>query len=148
VHAVAVEVLPSTGEVRLLRYAVANDCGVMLNPTIVEGQIHGGIAQGIGGALLEELIYDEGGQLVTTSLMDYLLPTASEVPPIAIEHLQTPSPFTPGGMKGMGEGGCIGALAATANAVADALAPFDARITALPLRPEALFRLVPDSDDR
>jgi carbon-monoxide dehydrogenase large subunit len=142
VHAVAVEVLPSTGELRILRYAVINDCGVMLNPTIVEGQIHGGIAQGLGGALLEELVYDEGGQLITTSLLDYLMPTAGEMPPIIIEHLESPSPFTPGGMKGMGEGGCIGALAAVANAVADALAPHDARVNALPLRPELLLSLM------
>jgi len=142
VHAAVVEVVPATGEVRLLRYAVANDCGVVLNPTIVEGQIHGGVAQGLGGALLEELVYDASGQLLTTSLLDYLLPTAAEMPPLAVEHLQSPSPFTPGGMKGMGEGGCIGALAAIANAVADALAPWDARITSLPLRPETLLRLM------
>jgi carbon-monoxide dehydrogenase large subunit len=145
VHVVAVEVLPATGQVEIRRYAVVNDCGVMLNPTIVEGQIHGGIAQGLGGALLEELVYDEGGQLVTTSLMDYLMPTAMEVPNVAIEHMQTPSPFTPGGMKGMGEGGCIGALAALANAVADALAPTGARITALPLRPDTVRALLPDA---
>ncbi|HEY7062226.1 MAG TPA: xanthine dehydrogenase family protein molybdopterin-binding subunit [Chloroflexota bacterium] len=146
VHAVAVEVLPTTGELRILRYAVVNDCGVMLNPTIVEGQIHGGIAQGLGGALLEELVYDEGGQLITTSLLDYLVPTAAEMPPIAIEHLESPSPFTPGGMKGMGEGGCIGALAAIANAVADTLGPQGARLTALPLRPErVLLLLAPDA---
>jgi aerobic carbon-monoxide dehydrogenase large subunit len=146
VHAVAVEVLPATGEVRIRRYAVVNDCGVMLNPTIVEGQIHGGIAQGLGGALLEELVYDDGGQLVTTSLMDYLMPTAVEVPGVSIEHMQSPSPFTPGGMKGMGEGGCIGALAGLANAVADALAPCDARINALPLRPDVLLELVQAPD--
>jgi aerobic carbon-monoxide dehydrogenase large subunit len=146
VHAVAVEVEAATGEVRILRYAVVNDCGVILNPTIVEGQIHGGIAQGLGGALLEELVYDDGGQLVTTSLMDYLLPTAGEVPPIHIEHMFTPSPFTPGGMKGMGEGGCIGAIAAIANAVADALAPLDARVNALPLRPDRLLELIRRSD--
>jgi len=142
VHAAVVEVAPATGAVRLLRYAVANDCGVVLNPTIVEGQIHGGVAQGLGGALLEELVYDASGQLLTTSLLDYLLPTAAEMPPLAVEHLQSPSPFTPGGMKGMGEGGCIGALPAIANAVADALAPWDARITSLPLRPEALLHLM------
>jgi carbon-monoxide dehydrogenase large subunit len=145
VHAVVVEVLPATGEVRLLRYAVVNDCGVLLNPTIVEGQVHGGVAQGIGGALLEELVYDEGGQLQTTSLLDYLMPTAGEMPPISIEHLQSPSPFTPGGMKGMGEGGCIGALAAIANAVADALGPAGAHLNALPLRPELLLRLLDDA---
>jgi aerobic carbon-monoxide dehydrogenase large subunit len=119
---------------------------VMLNPTIVEGQLHGGIAQGLGGALLEELVYDDGGQLVTTSLMDYLMPTAVEVPGVSIEHMQSPSPFTPGGMKGMGEGGCIGALAGLANAVADALAPCDARINALPLRPDVLLELVQAPD--
>ena len=121
-HAAVVEVDPETGDVDVLRYAVVEDCGTVINPTIVEGQVHGGVAQGIGGALSEHLAYDEAGQLVTASFMDYLLPTAAEIPSIEVRHLESPSPHTLGGWKGMGEGGSINAPAAVVSAVNDALA--------------------------
>jgi aerobic carbon-monoxide dehydrogenase large subunit len=143
-HVAVVEVSAQTGEVHILRYVVAHDCGTVINPLIVEGQVHGGVAQGIGGALYEELVYDEGGQCLTASLMDYLLPTACEVPPIATAHMVTPAPFVEGGFKGMGEGGAIGAPAAIANAVADALAPLGARITRTPLSPDRVLSLLSD----
>src|SRR5262249_46140288 len=120
-HACKVEVLPETGEIRLLRYVVAEDCGTIINPQIVEGQAHGAIAQGIGGALHEALVYDPQGQLVTASLMDYLVPTAMELPNVELHHLEIPSPDSPNGAKGVGEGGTLGPPAAIANAVGDAL---------------------------
>src|SRR5439155_1565142 len=122
VHIAAVEVARDTGRVHLLGYWVAHDCGTMLNPMLVDGQLHGGLAQGIGGALSEELRYDAAGQLLSRTFMDYAIPTAETMPPITIGHIETPSPHTPGGMKGMAEGGTIGAPATIANAVADALA--------------------------
>jgi aerobic carbon-monoxide dehydrogenase large subunit len=125
----------------LLRYIVSEDCGPMINPNVVEGQIAGGAVQGIGGVLFEHLAYDEHGNPVTTTLMDYLLPTAAEVPAIEYGHIETPSPG-PGGYKGVGEGGAIGAPAAVVNAVADALAPFGVRITDLPLTPGAVLALI------
>jgi carbon-monoxide dehydrogenase large subunit len=120
-HAAVVEVDPETGEVALRRYVVVHDCGRMINPTIVEGQIHGGVAQGIGAALLEELVYDEDGRLLTASLMDYLLPTVAELPVLVVDHVERPSPLNPLGVKGLGEGGAIPPPAAIANAVEDAL---------------------------
>jgi carbon-monoxide dehydrogenase large subunit len=135
-HAAIVEVDVETGFLRILRYVVVEDCGNMINPLIVDGQVHGGTAQGIGGALLEHLVYDETGQLRSQTLMEYLLPSALDVPNIEVHHLQTPSPFTLGGFKGMGEGGAIGPLPALGNAVMDALAPLGAAIDALPLSPE------------
>src|SRR5699024_11177410 len=123
---VVVEVDLETGLVRLLDYAVVEDCGKVVSPLIVDGQIIGGVAQGIGTALLEELTYDETGQPTATSLMDYLLPGALDIPEIKIEHMETPSPHTVFGMKGAGEGGAIGPSAAIANAVTDALREFGA----------------------
>jgi aerobic carbon-monoxide dehydrogenase large subunit len=114
----------------------------LINPMIVEGQIHGAVAQGIGAALSEEVIYDDIGQLLTASLVDYAIPVASEVPPMTTLHLETESPTIVGGFRGMGEGGTIGAPAAIANALADALAPFGAEIFELPMTLERLFRLV------
>jgi carbon-monoxide dehydrogenase large subunit len=143
VHVALVEVDPATGVVRLLRYVVAHDCGTVINPTIVEGQIHGGVAQGVGGALLEEMVYDEAGQLLTGTLMDYLVPTAMELPAIETVHLTYPSPRNPLGIKGIGEGGAISPPAAIANAVEDALAPFGVTVRRTPLGPavvEALIR--------
>jgi carbon-monoxide dehydrogenase large subunit len=140
-HICTCEVDIETGEVKLLRYIVSEDCGPMINPSVVEGQIAGGTAQGIGGALLEELAYDEDGNPVSSTFMDYLLPTAADVPVIEYGHIETPS-SAPGGYKGVGEGGAIGATPAVVNAVADALAPFGATITRLPLRPEAVLALV------
>jgi carbon-monoxide dehydrogenase large subunit len=141
-HVAVVEVARDTGAVHILRYAVAHDCGTVINPLIVAGQVHGGVAQGIGGALYEEFVYDEAGQCLTGSLMDYLIPTACELPAIQLGHLVTPAPFVEGGYKGMGEGGAIGAPAAIANAVADALAPFGARITQTPLTPARILALL------
>ncbi len=144
VHAAQVEVDPGTGLVRLLRYVVAHDCGKVINPLIVEGQIHGGVAQGVGGALLEELVYDDQGQLLTGSLMDYLVPTAPDLPPIETVHLECPSPRNPLGAKGMGEGGAISPPAAIANAIEDALVPFGVVIRETPVSPSRLLALIRD----
>ena len=141
-HIVALEIDPDTCKVTLSRYIVAEDCGRIINPMIVEGQVHGAVAQGIGAALHEEVVYDDTGQLLTTSLADYGIPVASEVPFIRTLHLETESPSTVGGFRGMGEGGTIGAPAAVANALADALALFSVKIFELPMTPERLFRLI------
>jgi carbon-monoxide dehydrogenase large subunit len=142
VHVAVVEVDPGTGAVKLLRYLVAHDCGKLINPVIVEGQIHGGVAQGIGGGLLEEMVYDEQAQLLTGTLMDYLVPTAMEVPAIETVHLEYPSPRNPLGIKGIGEGGAISPPAAIANAVEDALAPWGVRVTRTPLGPSVVLGLL------
>jgi carbon-monoxide dehydrogenase large subunit len=139
VHVASVEVDPETGRVWLRDYVVVEDCGPVINPLIVEGQIHGAVAQGVGEALGERLVYDESGQLLTGTLMEYALPVAETLPFLTIGHLETPSPLTPGGYKGMGEGGTIGAPAAIANAVADAVKPLGLGITALPILPERLL---------
>ncbi|MGH7333217.1 MAG: xanthine dehydrogenase family protein molybdopterin-binding subunit [Candidatus Rokuibacteriota bacterium] len=140
-HLAVVEVDAATGEVVLHTLVVVEDCGRIINPLIVEGQTIGGVAQGVGAALLEELVYGPEGQLLTGSLMDYLVPTACEIPRVNVHHLDRPSPTTLGGFKGAGEGGTIGAPAAIANAVADALAPLGLEISELPITPERLFRL-------
>ena len=140
-HVCTCEVDVVTGEVKLLRYIVSEDCGPMINPSVVEGQIHGGTVQGIGGALYEELAYDTDGNPVSTTFMDYLLPTATEVPVIEVGHVETPSPG-PGGYKGVGEGGAIGSAPAVVNAVADALAPLGVRIERLPLTPASIVGLI------
>src|SRR5271155_1216259 len=114
-HIAAVEIDPETYEVRIDRFAVAEDCGRLVNPLIVDGQVHGGVAQGIGAALYEEVVYDEQGQLTTASLVDYLVPSACEIPSMDVVHLESASPTTLGGFRGMGEGGTIGAPAALAN---------------------------------
>ena len=139
VHVALVEVDPATGRVALKRYALVEDCGRVINPMIVEGQIHGAVAQGIGEALLESVVYDGDGQLLTATLMDYALPRADDLPSFEVSHLETPSPLTPGGVKGMGEGGTIGAPATIANAVADAVRHLGVQITTLPIRPESLL---------
>jgi carbon-monoxide dehydrogenase large subunit len=141
-HIAAVEINPETYQVRIVRYVVAEDCGTIINPLIVDGQVHGGVAQGIGAALYEEVIYDDHGQLQTGSLADYVIPAASEIPPMQVVHLETASPTTLGGFRGMGEGGTIGAPATIANAVADALAPLGVCIDELPVTPERLFRII------
>jgi carbon-monoxide dehydrogenase large subunit len=140
-HIAVLEVDPSTFAIRIEDYVVAEDCGRLVNPLIVEGQVHGGVAQGIGAALYEEVVYDDAGQLLTASFVDYVLPTATEVPPMRVLHMNTASPAI-GGFRGMGEGGTIGAPAAVANAIADALAPLGVEIDELPVTPERLFRLV------
>jgi carbon-monoxide dehydrogenase large subunit len=141
-HAALVEVDVETGEVTILKYAVQHDCGTVVNPTIVEGQIHGGVAQGIGGALYERLAYDGGGQLLSGSFMDFLMPTAAEVPEIAVVHLETPSPLNPLGVKGVGEAGAIPVPALIAEAVDDALAPLGVRVREMPLDPPRILALI------
>jgi aerobic carbon-monoxide dehydrogenase large subunit len=144
VHVASVEVDVGTGHVKLLRYVVAHDCGKVINPLIVEGQVHGGVAQGVGGALFEEMVYDGEGQLLTGTLMDYLIPTAMELPPVETVHLEYPSPRNPLGAKGLGEGGAISPPAAIANAIEDALAPFGVRIRETPVSPARLLQLLAD----
>lgn len=140
-HACTCEVDVVTGAVRILRYVVVEDCGPMINPAVVEGQIAGGTVQGIGGALLEELAYDAEGNPLATTFMDYLLPTACDVPVIEQDHVVTPGPG-PGGYKGVGEGGAIGAPPAVVNAVADALAPLGVVVDRLPLSPATVVALI------
>jgi len=142
VHVAQVEVDVGTGGVKLLRYVVAHDCGRVINPTIVEGQVHGGVAQGVGGALFEEMVYDESGQLLTGSLMDYAVPKADDLPLIETVHLECPSPRNPLGVKGLGEGGAISPPAAIANAIEDALAPFGVRITETPVTAARIVALL------
>jgi len=141
-HAAVVEVEAETGTVRILRYVAVDDCGVMINPLVVEGQIHGGIAHGIGNALIEEIVYDAAGQLATGTLMDYALPRATDVPSLEVHHIVTPSPLNPLGVKGAGEGGTLPAPAAIANAVADALRPLRVEVSEMPLTRERLWRRV------
>jgi carbon-monoxide dehydrogenase large subunit len=138
-HAVVVETDPDTAEIRILRYAVVHDCGTIINPMIVEGQIHGGVAQGVGGALYERMAYDENGQLQNASFMDFLMPYVTEVPEsIEMDHLETPSPLNPLGIKGAGEAGVIPTVAAIASAIEDAEG---FPITAMPISPSELFAL-------
>jgi 2-furoyl-CoA dehydrogenase large subunit len=139
-HCCLVEVDRGTGAVRILKYVVVHDCGRELNPLIVEGMVHGSTVHGIGAALLEEFRYDTSGQLLTSTFMDYLKPTALDVPDIEVGRLEHPSPFTPLGAKGVGEGGAIPGPAAVANAVEDALAPCGAVVRALPITPDAVWR--------
>ncbi|HET6549957.1 MAG TPA: xanthine dehydrogenase family protein molybdopterin-binding subunit [Solirubrobacter sp.] len=138
-HVVAVEVDVETGFVRLLRYITVDDCGRMLNPMIVEGQIQGGVAHGIGSALLEESLYDEECQLLSGSYMDYLMPTTAEVPPIEVNHQECLSELNEFGIKGCGEGGAVGPPAAIANAICDALRPWRVNVDRVPVRPETLL---------
>src|ERR1700688_756440 len=140
-HLAVVEVDPSTCFVKIHKYVVAEDCGRIINPMIVDGQVHGGVAQGIGAALYEEMIYDEDGQLMSASLADYVIPSAVEIPHIDVIHIESCSAVA-GGFRGMGEGGTIGAPAAIANAVSDALSPLGIEINELPATPERLFRLI------
>jgi carbon-monoxide dehydrogenase large subunit len=142
-HLAFIEVDVDTGGIQVLGYWVVEDCGQMINPLIVDGQVHGGVAQGIGGALMEELVYDEDGQLRTTTFMDYLLPGATDIPRIEVSHLTTPSPFTIAGIKGMGEGGSIAPGPALAGALADALSPLGhALVDELPLTRERVRRFI------
>ena len=141
-HLAVVEVDPETCAIRLLRYVVAEDCGRIINPLIVEGQAVGGVAQGVGAALLEEVVHGADGQLLTGSLMDYLVPTAWEMVPVEVHHVEQPSPTTLGGFKGVGEGGTIGAPGAIANAVTDALSPLGIDVRELPISPDRLYALL------
>ncbi|MET0850419.1 MAG: xanthine dehydrogenase family protein molybdopterin-binding subunit [Candidatus Rokuibacteriota bacterium] len=143
-HVAEVEVDADTGRVAVTGYTVVEDCGPLLNPMIVEGQVHGAVVQGIGEALSERLVYDETGQAQSGTFMEYGLPQAADVPALVVDHVETPSPLTPGGVKGVGEGGTVGAPAAVANGVADAVRPLGIRVIALPILAEGLVgRSVP-----
>jgi CO/xanthine dehydrogenase Mo-binding subunit len=137
-HAAIVETDPQTAEIRILRYCVVHDCGTLVNPRIVQGQIHGGVAQGVGGALYERIVYDHNGQLLNASYMDFLMPYASEVPTVEIDHLETPSPLNPLGIKGAGEAGVIPGAAVLASAIEDAEG---IPIRAMPISPSELWEL-------
>jgi len=141
-HLAVVEVDPETGQVDIVRHVIVEDCGRMVNPMIVEGQTHGAVAQGIGNALYEHFAYDENGQPLTTTFMDYLIPGVMEVPPMDVIHVETPPAVSVSGFKGMAEGGTIGSTAAVANAVADALAPLGVEVRELPLTPDRVYRLL------
>ncbi len=147
-HVALVEVDADTFEITVRRYGVVHDCGKEINPSIVEGQVHGATVHGIGAALLEEFVYDDDGQLLTTSFMDYLKPSSADVPTIETDRLETPSPWTPLGTKGIGEGGAIVAPAAIASAVEDALQPLGIKIAGLPITPTRLWRVVHDGRTR
>jgi carbon-monoxide dehydrogenase large subunit len=133
-HVCMVEVDPETGGVEILRYVVGEDCGHLINPMIVDGQVHGGIVQGMAAVLAEEIVYSDEGQMLTSTFMDYLLPTASESPAIEVKHMETPTPIHDLGFKGIGEGGTIGGTAAVANAVADAIGLKTLRLPLTPAR--------------
>jgi carbon-monoxide dehydrogenase large subunit len=142
VHAAIVDVDVALGRVHILDYAIAHDCGVVVNPVLAEGQIIGGAVQGLGGALLEELRYDSEGQFLSGSLMDYLLPTASEAPRFKVIHQESPSPLNPLGVKGLGEGGAIAPPVTMANAVCDALARYGVEFNTTPISPEQIVQAV------
>lgn len=148
VHAMILEVHPDTAEIDILRYVVVHDCGRVINPMIVEGQIHGGVAHGIGNAFYEQLVFDEGAQLLNASFMDYLLPTATDVPSIETEHVETPSPLNPLGVKGVGEAGAIPVGALFAQALEDALDIDGFEVREMPLSPNRLFELIRDARER
>ncbi len=141
-HIAVVEVDRETGDIKFLRYVAVDDCGKMINPMLVEGQIHGGIVQALGQALYEEVVYDEQGQIVTGTLMDYAVPKAAHAPRFELDSTETPSPVNPMGVKGVGEAGTIGATPAIVNAVVDALAPFGVRHLDMPIRPESVWKIV------
>jgi carbon-monoxide dehydrogenase large subunit len=141
-HAALVAVDPETGHTQILDYVIVEDCGRMVNPMIVEGQAFGGTAQGIGTALFEESRYDEAGQPLASTLMDYLLPGPAELPAMRIEHMETPSPYTAHGIKGVGEGGAIAPPAAVINAINDALRPLGAEIHELPATPRRVLEAI------
>jgi carbon-monoxide dehydrogenase large subunit len=141
-HIVQVEIDRETGEIAFKRYVAVDDCGKVLNPMLVDGQVQGGIVQSIGQALYEEAVYDEQGQLVTGTLMDYAIPKAAMIPWLELDRTETPSPVNPMGVKGVGEAGTIGATPAIVNAIVDALSPFGVRHIDMPVRPEAVWRII------
>ena len=145
-HVATVEVDKETGFISILDYVVVHDCGKVLNPMVVDGQVQGGVAQGIGAAIYEEIIYDERGQLLTGSFMDYLLPTSMEIPRARLGHQVFLSTRNPMGIKGVGEGGTIGPPTAIANAVIDALHPLNINIDRLPLSPERIRQLIEEAE--
>jgi len=141
-HVAIVEVDPETGHIKIDKYVIAHDCGTVVNPLLVEGQLAGGTAQGIGGILLEEIGYDADGQLLTGSLTDYLVPTASDIPDMQMIHQHSPSPLNPLGVKGVGEGGAVAPPAAITNAICDALSMFGVEFNATPITPERVVQAV------
>jgi carbon-monoxide dehydrogenase large subunit len=141
-HIAVVEIDAETGATRILRYVAVDDCGTRINPMVVDGQLHGGIAQGIGQALFEEAVYDEAGQLRTGSLVDYLIPTASDLPSFELAATVTPSPVNPLGTKGIGEAGTIASTPAVMNAIVDALEPFGVKDVAMPATPQKIWQLM------
>ena len=141
-HLAVVEVDPETGQVDVIRYVAIDDCGPQINPVIVEGQVHGGVVQGIGQALWEQAVYDENGQLLTGTMLDYALPRADQLPNIEVLSTVTPSPHHPLGVKGIGEAGTIAATAATYNAVADALSAFGVETINMPFTPERVWQAI------
>jgi carbon-monoxide dehydrogenase large subunit len=143
-HLAVVEIDPESGVIKLLRYVAVDDCGTQINPLLIDGQVHGGITQGIAQALYEEAIYDDSGQLVTGSLMDYALPTAAMVPRYEMAHTVTTTPNNPMGAKGVGEAGTIGAAAAVVNAVVDALSALGVKHIDMPIKPEKIWRIMQD----
>src|SRR5499426_231598 len=147
-HAAIVEVDVETGNLTILRYVVQHDCGTLVNPMIVEGQIRGGVAQGVGGSFYERIIYDDAGQPLTATFMDFLMPTAIEIPEIEIGHIETPSPLNALGIKGVGEAGAIPVPALVAEAIDDALAPLGVRVREMPLDPDRLRSLIANARAR
>jgi len=141
-HICVVEIDKETGETKIVRYVAVDDCGKVINPLLVDGQVHGGIVQSIGQALYEEVVYDEQGQLVTGELMDYALPKASQVPWFELDRTETPSPVNPLGVKGVGEAGTIGATPAIVNAIVDALSPYGVKHLDMPARPETVWKII------
>jgi carbon-monoxide dehydrogenase large subunit len=141
-HIVVSEVDRDTGAIELKRYVAIDDCGKIINPLLVDGQVHGGVVQGLGQALWEQAVYDDTGQLITGELMDYALPKASNIPWIETGHTETPSPVNPLGVKGVGEAGTIGCSPAVVNSVVDALSPLGVRHIDMPLTPEKIWNLI------
>ena len=141
-HACVLAVDPGTGHVEVLDYVVCHDCGTMVNPMIVEGQVVGGVAQGLGTALYEEIPYDENGQPLASTFLDYMIPGATEVPDVRVLHMETPSPHTRFGIKGMGEGGAIAPPAVVINAINDALKSLGAEIGETPATPDRILRAI------
>ncbi len=140
-HVAVIEIDPGTGQIKILKYVVAHDSGFVINPSIVDSIIHGCVAQGLGAALSEELVYNDNGQLLTSTFMDYLIPSAEMVPPIDLINVETLSPSTIRGFKGAGQSGSMAAPAAIANAVEDALVPLGVKIAEVPLTPNRIWDL-------
>jgi carbon-monoxide dehydrogenase large subunit len=141
-HICVVEIDTETGDVKLVKYVAVDDCGNVLNPLLVDGQVHGGIVQSVGQAMLEEAVYDEQGQLITGEFMDYAIPRAADIPWMETDRTVTPSPVNPMGVKGVGEAGTIGATPALANAVADALSPYGVHHVDMPFKREKIWKLM------
>jgi carbon-monoxide dehydrogenase large subunit len=141
-HAAVVSVDPETGLTSVLDYVVVEDGGVLINPKIVDGQVHGGVAQGIGTALFEEMPFDSQGQPLASTMMDYMLPSSAEIPDVRVLHMETPSPYTEFGVKGIGEGGAVGPPAAILSAINDALRPLGAELNNIPIRPQDILAAI------